>query len=155
MESIRKIIKTNTPPSIMVPIIQTILSLPHLLSRYLIETFTSPTKAQMCWIKMIEKDTWKGAWIGPSMSECNDDAELFSRIQDADLIIYKAHGMKHHDIKCHNLQMDYFFSQFLHVFIRWRISNWKCCHVYGCLSNLDQPLKRASQYQCIDFISGL
>jgi hypothetical protein len=92
MESLRKLIKRNTPPSIMVPIIQTILSLPHVLSRYLIEAFTSPTHAQKSWIKMIEKDTWKGAWIGPSMSECTDDAELLCRIQDADLIIYKAHG---------------------------------------------------------------
>lgn len=91
MESIRKLIKANVPSYIMVPIIQGILSLPPAASRFIVADFTAPAKSQKSWIKMIEKDTWKGAWIGPDMSSCTED-ELFSRIKAADLIIYKVHG---------------------------------------------------------------
>lgn len=93
MESIRKLIKANVPSSIMVPIIQAILSLPPAASRFIVADFTAPTKSQRSWIKMIEKETWKGAWIGPSMSECSDD-ELSNKVRAADMIIYKAHGKK-------------------------------------------------------------
>lgn len=92
MESIRKLIKANVPSYIMVPIIQGILSLPPAASRFIVADFTAPAKSQKSWIKMIEKDTWKGAWIGPDMSSCTED-ELFSRIKAADLIIYKVHGI--------------------------------------------------------------
>ncbi|KAL9554594.1 hypothetical protein MBANPS3_002736 [Mucor bainieri] len=92
MESIRHLIKTNVPTSIMVPIIQGILSLPPTMARYLIADFTAPKKSQMSWIKMIEKPEWKGAWIGPDMAECQDEGQLLQKIRDADMIIYKAHG---------------------------------------------------------------
>lgn len=96
MENIRQLIRTNVPTSIMVPIIQGILSLPPTISRYLIADFTAPKKSQMNWIKMIEKPAWKGAWIGPNMAECQDDGQLFQRIKNADMIIYKAHGIEYH-----------------------------------------------------------
>lgn len=96
MENIRQLIKTNVPTSIMVPIIQGILSLPPTISRYLIADFTTPKKSQMNWIKMVEKPTWKGAWIGPNMAECQDDGQLFQRIRNADMIIYKAHGIEYY-----------------------------------------------------------
>ncbi|KAI8078327.1 Alpha/Beta hydrolase protein [Thamnidium elegans] len=93
MEFFRKLVRSFIPPSISVFVIQTIISLPPKLSRYLIASFTSPTKPQMKWVTLIEKDTWKGAWIGPSMSECTGrPAELSKRIKKADLIIYKVHG---------------------------------------------------------------
>lgn len=77
----------------MVPIIQTILSLPSGMSRYVIGELTAPTKSQLNWVTMVKESTWKGAWIGPSMSSCTDnEAELLQRIKSADLIIYKAHG---------------------------------------------------------------
>ncbi|CAO0803204.1 unnamed protein product [Mucor circinelloides] len=92
MESIRHLIRTNVPTSIMVPIIQGILSLPPTISRYLIADFTAPKKSQLSWIRMIEKPGWRGAWIGPDMAQCQDDGQLLQRIRDADMIIYKAHG---------------------------------------------------------------
>ncbi|KAI9267013.1 Alpha/Beta hydrolase protein [Helicostylum pulchrum] len=93
MDFFRKLIRSFIPPSISIFVIQTILSLPPKLSRYLIASFTAPTKPQMKWVTLIEKDTWKGAWIGPSMSECTArPAELSKRIKKADLIIYKVHG---------------------------------------------------------------
>lgn len=41
---------------------------------------------------MIEKEDWKGAWIGPGISECKEEAQLLKRIREADMIIYKVHG---------------------------------------------------------------
>lgn len=93
MDSLRNLAKTYIPPVVMVPIIQTLLSLPFGMSRYVIGEFTAPTKPQMSWVTMVKQSTWKGAWIGPSMSSCNDnEAELLQRIKSADLIIFKAHG---------------------------------------------------------------
>jgi hypothetical protein len=95
MESIKKLIKQSVPPSIMVPVIQTILALPASVSRYLIADFTAPKKSQLSWIRMIERQQWKGAWIGPSLSECKDEGHLRKRIREADMIIYKVHGIHH------------------------------------------------------------
>jgi hypothetical protein len=95
MESIKKLIKQNVPPSIMVPVIQTILALPASVSRYVIADFTAPKKSQWSWIRMIEKQDWKGAWIGSGLSECKDEGHLLKRIREADMIIYKVHGTYH------------------------------------------------------------
>ncbi|KAG2208240.1 hypothetical protein INT47_006095, partial [Mucor saturninus] len=93
MDSFRNLAKSYIPPVVMVPIIQTILSLPYGMSRYVIGNLTAPAKSQWSWITMVKQSTWKGAWIGPSMSDCTDnEAELLQRIKSADLIIYKAHG---------------------------------------------------------------
>lgn len=93
MEFLRKLVRSFIPPSVSVFVIQMMLSLPPKFSRYLIALFTAPTKPQMKWATLIEKETWKGAWIGPSMSECTGrPAELKKRIKKADLIIYKVHG---------------------------------------------------------------
>ncbi|KAI9482947.1 MAG: Alpha/Beta hydrolase protein [Benjaminiella poitrasii] len=92
MESIRKLIKENIPSSIMMRIIQSFLSLPPVISRYLIADFTAPTRTQKRWIKMIQQPHWRGAWIGPSLSLCENEEYLQTRIREADLIIFEVHG---------------------------------------------------------------
>ncbi|KAI7907676.1 Alpha/Beta hydrolase protein, partial [Cokeromyces recurvatus] len=92
MESIRKLIKEKIPHSIMMRIVQSSLSLPPTISRFLIADFTAPTRSQRQWIKMIQQPHWKGAWIGPALSLCENDNQLSKRIHDADLIIFNVHG---------------------------------------------------------------
>ncbi|RCH78726.1 hypothetical protein CU098_003635 [Rhizopus stolonifer] len=89
MESIRRIIKSKTPASVMMPVIQTILSLPPAAARYLIADFTAPTKSQRDWVQMVEYSDWRGAWIGSDMSKCKG---IEQKIKEADLIIYEAHA---------------------------------------------------------------
>jgi len=97
--NVKMLVKTHVPPVIMTPILQGILSLPSDASRRIIDEFTAPTSAQKKWIRKINEDHWKGAWIGQRMSDHISERTLHRKIKAADVIIFEMHG-KHRLLVC-------------------------------------------------------
>ncbi|KAI8891265.1 alpha/beta-hydrolase, partial [Backusella circina FSU 941] len=110
-----KLLKQLTPAFIITQIIQVVLSLPPMIAKPFAYILTAPTESQREWIKYVDHGTWRGAWIGACMNQCDGKYELLQRIKDADLIIYKAHGGAFRVGHC---------TMYMDVFIYW-IENLK------------------------------
>ncbi|KAF7732734.1 hypothetical protein EC973_000005 [Apophysomyces ossiformis] len=108
MDSIRAFLK-RAPAILVLHTLRTIFSMPPLAARLLIAGFTAPTQSQQRWIKHVDTDIWKGAYIAHDINECSD-AEAIRRVQNADLVIFEVHGGGFIAGHC---------TVFMDVFIRW------------------------------------
>ncbi|KAG4073991.1 hypothetical protein HA402_014196 [Bradysia odoriphaga] len=70
-------------------IVRTTLSSSLWLSRLILNIGTRPVGNERKWIYKIEKETWKGVWIAPSLTSL-EQAE--SVALDSDLVVFYAHG---------------------------------------------------------------
>ncbi|KAG0167947.1 hypothetical protein DFQ28_006229 [Apophysomyces sp. BC1034] len=83
MDSIRTILK-RAPATIVLHTLRTVFSMPPVAARLLIAGFTSPTQPQQPWIKHVDNEIWKGAYIAHNINACSDE-EATQRVQNADM----------------------------------------------------------------------
>lgn len=68
--------------------------MPVTMARSFLGNIMAPKPDQLSYLKAVEKPKWKGTWIGERLANIHDEKELNQRINDADIIIFYAHGKK-------------------------------------------------------------
>lgn len=94
MEALKQFVLSNLPTSLLTSFLQMTFAMPVGMARALLADIIAPKPEHLPWIKMIEEPKWKGAWIGESLSEIDNQETLNRRIQEADIVIFKAHGRR-------------------------------------------------------------
>lgn len=98
MDDIRKVIKKNSPPAVVLQTLRTALTMPPSAARNIVKDLTRPLNDQKRFIKKFDNEYWKGALIMSEMIRCDDDIAI-KRLQKADLVIFEIHGMLFSSLK--------------------------------------------------------
>ncbi|GAN08212.1 alpha/beta hydrolase fold domain containing protein [Mucor ambiguus] len=91
MDDIRKVIKKNSPPAVVLQTLRTALTMPPAAARNIIKDLTRPLGDQKRFIRKFNNDQWKGTLIMSEMIRCDDDIAI-QRLKKADIVIFEVHG---------------------------------------------------------------
>ncbi|KAG2198461.1 hypothetical protein INT47_004448 [Mucor saturninus] len=91
MDDIRKVIKTTSPPSVVIQTLRTALQMPPTAARNIVKDLTRPLNGQKRFIRKFDNEHWKGTLIMSEMVRC-DDAIALQRLKKADIVIFEIHG---------------------------------------------------------------
>ncbi|KAL7314367.1 hypothetical protein PS15m_005949 [Mucor circinelloides] len=91
MDDIRKVIKKNSPPAVVLQTLRTALTMPPAAARNIIKDLTRPLGDQKRFIRKFNNEHWKGTLIMSEMIRCDDDIAI-QRLKKADIVIFEVHG---------------------------------------------------------------
>ncbi|KAI8643240.1 Alpha/Beta hydrolase protein [Parasitella parasitica] len=136
MDDIRKVIKKNSPPAVVLQTLRTALQMPPAAARNIVKDLTRPLGDQKRFIRKFDNEHWKGALIMSEMVRC-DDAIAIQRLKKADLVIFEVHGG--------GFRVGH-STMYMESFISWLRLIKSKYNMYACIMSIDYGLAPMHKY---------
>ncbi|KAI9006636.1 Alpha/Beta hydrolase protein [Phycomyces nitens] len=92
MNGIRSVLRKKVPSSTAIKVLRKVFAMPAPAARLLLNDISRPRKSHKPWIlKVPWNNDWSGCWIAENIHKI-DPAEIQSRVDAADVILFNVHG---------------------------------------------------------------
>ncbi|KAI7890259.1 Alpha/Beta hydrolase protein [Mucor mucedo] len=136
MDDIRKVIKTTSPPSVVIQTLRTALQMPPTAARNIVKDLTRPLNGQKRFIRKFDNEHWKGTLIMSEMVRC-DDAIALQRLKKADIVIFEIHGG--------GFRVGH-STMYMDAFINWLRLMKSKHNLYACIMSVEYGLAPKHKY---------
>ncbi|CEP18025.1 hypothetical protein [Parasitella parasitica] len=136
MDDIRKVIKRNSPPAVVLQTLRTALQMPPAAARNIVKDLTRPLGDQKRFIRKFDNEHWKGTLIMSEMIRC-DDTIAIQRLKKADIVIFEVHGG--------GFRVGH-STMYMESFVSWLRLIKSKYNMYACIMSIDYGLAPKHKY---------